>query len=346
MRITYIDGLRGFTMFLVVFWHILALGFGVEESVLGSFFRTFRMPTFFFISGFIGYKVLTKFAASTTISLLKKKTFVQLVPTAIVFSFYKLCMGDSPLSFFERGLVGYWFTLVLFEMFLFFYITSFLVNKKGGSVLQNCIYVLVVLFSGILGLYFHHLQDRAPQVVRILSIGNFFVYLPFFCTGLMVKKYKEDLLPIITNKYSFATLFSIFAIGFLLIINVLSKESHPILFYFFSEYLLRFSGLFLIFDIFYHSASFFDSETKLSRVMRFIGGRTLDIYLLHYFFIPDLSNYGHFFFQGGKEFIIGEIFVVSVLATLIIFICLLISLCLRKSDILAKYLFGILPKEK
>ena len=53
-RIEYIDAMRGFTMLLVVFGHVLTHGLNnySEGSVVYSFFQTFRMPMFFFISGY------------------------------------------------------------------------------------------------------------------------------------------------------------------------------------------------------------------------------------------------------------------------------------------------------
>ena len=57
-RIGYIDALRGFTMLLVVFSHIETFCYDIpfNESILSSLFITFRMPMFFFISGYIAYK--------------------------------------------------------------------------------------------------------------------------------------------------------------------------------------------------------------------------------------------------------------------------------------------------
>ena len=123
-------------MFLVVFGHILSYGFGIEfeDSVLADLLSRFRMPLFFFISGFIGYKSLDKFNLSYLQSILKHKAFVQLVPTFIVYSVFMLAFGNNPLSFFKYGLQGYWFTLVLFEFFVFYYISSFFFNL--GSVLK------------------------------------------------------------------------------------------------------------------------------------------------------------------------------------------------------------------
>lgn len=57
-RIGYIDAIRGFTMLLVVFSHIETFCYHIsfDQSILSSLFITFRMPMFFFISGYIAYK--------------------------------------------------------------------------------------------------------------------------------------------------------------------------------------------------------------------------------------------------------------------------------------------------
>ena len=66
VRIHYIDALRGFTMLLVVFAHVLTFGFGMQKSFLSELFITFRMPMFFFISGFIGYKAIDRWMLGFT----------------------------------------------------------------------------------------------------------------------------------------------------------------------------------------------------------------------------------------------------------------------------------------
>ena len=73
-RIGYIDALRGFTMLLVVFAHVelFCLDIHMEESLIGSIFITFRMPMFFFISGFIAYKAIN-WDVAYYLKMLKKK---------------------------------------------------------------------------------------------------------------------------------------------------------------------------------------------------------------------------------------------------------------------------------
>ena len=57
-RIAYIDCLRGFTMLLVIWNHVadMSFGLGLSDSFWTQLFISFRMPMFFFISGFIAYK--------------------------------------------------------------------------------------------------------------------------------------------------------------------------------------------------------------------------------------------------------------------------------------------------
>ena len=57
-RLDWLDALRGFTMILVVANHVAGLGFGEEwkHSSAIPFLILFRMPLFFFVSGFLAYK--------------------------------------------------------------------------------------------------------------------------------------------------------------------------------------------------------------------------------------------------------------------------------------------------
>lgn len=347
MRLRYIDALRGFTMFLVVFWHVMSNCFGLEESSLGAFFKLFRMPMFFFISGYIGFKTIDKLNSwNGYFSLMKKKAFVQLVPTAIIYSLFQFVNGRSPLVFFDNGLDGYWFTLSLFELFFIYYTISYVCSKVKYSKLVDCIFIFLICTMWLAGIYIHHLQENAPKICTLLSFGNTLCYMPFFLAGLLFKKYQDKLLDIVTSKYLFSLFVVFFIIGFFLTQNIVTKSFNLPLYYLLRSFVLPFLGVLSVFTIFYESKEFFDRNGFVSKVMQYVGRRTLDVYLLHYFFIVDLSKYKSFFIlDGGGEFIVGQIVIFGLLAAIIISVCLLISGCLRKSPILAKYIFGIIPKK-
>ena len=127
-RIKYIDALRGFTMLLVVFCHVESIGFRINpyDSVVGNILVSFRMPMFFFISGYIAYKSTIIWDKETYGRNMRKKAMVQLIPTFFFFSLFTLSHHGNPVSsFLNGGLGGYWFTLVLFEMFVLYYTLSF-----------------------------------------------------------------------------------------------------------------------------------------------------------------------------------------------------------------------------
>lgn len=258
MRLKYVDALRGFTMFLVVFWHVLALSFDCGDSLLGDIFGRFRMPIFFFISGFIGYRSLEKFDKSYFLQSLSHKAFVQLVPTLIIYSFFLLVNGTTPIVIFQEGLNGYWFTLVLFEFFLFFYLTSYILQFIRSSKLQDVVLILVIPVFWLVSMFLGYLSKSGvnmPQIFNVLCFSNFCTYLPFFCCGLLLRKYEYCLLSRITSKYVLATSFAVFALSFLLKERFFTKESHLIVYHILNSLILRFSGLIFIFGVFFNSNS-------------------------------------------------------------------------------------------
>ena len=74
--------------------------------------------------------------------------------------------------------------------------------------------------------------------------------------------------------------------------------------------------------------------------MSFVGSRTLDIYYLHYFFIPNLSFMKGFLSSGPGNSIIGMLTIGLTISALVIGLCMLISGILRSSPVLAAWLFG------
>lgn len=72
--------------------------------------------------------------------------------------------------------------------------------------------------------------------------------------------------------------------------------------------------------------------------MQFVGRRTLDIYLLHYFFLPDLAVCNEFLSTNTRA-LLELVFGMSI-SLIVIAVCLLCSNILRNSDFLGHYLFG------
>ena len=153
----WLDALRGFTMILVVSNHVALKSFGMQIrwSAALQFFLLFRMPLFFFISGFLAYKASRVWNAKTLRELSLKKMRVQLIPTIV---FFLLFLAIIPTTPFEASLAealassmkaGYWFTLVLLYMLLTSYLFSYAESKLP---FKSCIPV-VLLFIVSLGFF-------------------------------------------------------------------------------------------------------------------------------------------------------------------------------------------------
>lgn len=138
-RIEYIDALRGFTMFLVVFGHIVNTSRIDLDMFIIQLIASFRMPLFFFVSGFVGYK--TVLSKKDYVNSIVKKIVRALFPCFIFFTLASLFganyvyhgNGLFDTRLFTEGFGGYWFVPVLFYMFVIYY-TSIYIGSKISNI--------------------------------------------------------------------------------------------------------------------------------------------------------------------------------------------------------------------
>lgn len=330
-RVKYIDALRGFTMLLVVLQHVTTYSFGIQpyDTALTNILVSFRMPMFFFISGYIAYKSTAIWDKYLYKYSLKKKAIVQLIPTAFFFSLYCFSNYDNPIiTFLSIGLGGYWFTFVLFEMFCIFYSISFL-SKKYFS------FILIFLsFIGIVSLVMFRSDS---QLWTMLCLENLCKYFQFFALGLLCRKYNNHFLALMKNDLFKTVILIIFIVSIIIVTRTswgidsfIGKNAVRSIF-------IRYSGLFVVFSFFLSKETFFSKENVFNKCIQFIGRRTLDIYLIHYFLIPQISNIS-FNIKGSAilEFCVPAIFTIVIVG-----MCLLISEVIRNSHFLGHYLFGV-----
>ena len=127
-------------MLLVVTNHVALKSFGMQIrwSAALQFFLLFRMPLFFFISGFLAYKASRVWNARTLGELSLKKLRVQIIPTVVFFLLFLAMIPTTPfIDSLNEALAssmkaGYWFTLVLLYMLLTFYAFSYIESKLSA----------------------------------------------------------------------------------------------------------------------------------------------------------------------------------------------------------------------
>ena len=350
-RLGWLDALRGFTMLLVVTNHVALKSFGMQIrwSAALQFFLLFRMPLFFFISGFLAYKASRIWNARTLGELTLKKLRVQIIPTVVFFLLFLAMIPTTPFvdslneALASSMKAGYWFTLVLLYMLLMFYLFSYVEQKLSIVhfplsiilfVVSLCLFETCYLprqFSWALGY-----KGPPNEFMNYTSLVEMIRYFPFFLYGAIVHRYWDRAQRLMDSRWFFPVVVLLAVITTLEVIkwHYLRMEWASL-----PHTLAMFLLLTMVFMFFRHYSDFFSDKTALGRGLQFIGRRTLDIYLLHYFFLPKLPMVGEFFRVNRHNFILDTTAALAV-ALVVVAFCVITSQILRVSPFLKKYLFG------
>ena len=328
-RIGYIDALRGFTMFLVVFMHVGDWCFNPPEGSFHDIFKLVRMPMFFLISGFVLYKAGVVWNTQHLVKFFKKKIPVQLISPLVFYIVYlhvnKIGLIDG---LFDGPKHGYWFTFVLFEYFVFYAIVRFFVRNWWGDV------ILVILGICMYPFSWPAIKDALPISNDILDFFSFqhWHYFIFFVLGTLTRKYFDTVQRWLDSKWLLACciLFFFLEIPFFDLLHIDGNIM---------GFPMSLTGLVILFSFFRQKQRLFSHETRVGRVFQYVGRRTLDIYLIHYFLVPvNMHDVVTVFQDHSMPIIEGS--VSCVIAMLIIAMSLLIGNIIRLSPFLAHWVFG------
>ena len=353
-RLGWLDALRGFTMLLVVTNHVALKSFGMQIrwSAALQFFLLFRMPLFFFISGFLAYKASRVWNARTLGELTLKKMRVQIIPTVVFFLLFLAMVPTTPfLHNLDEALAssmkaGYWFTIVLLYMLLTFYLFSYVESKLFRwyptppililllFIVSLCMFETCYLprhFSWALGY-----KGQPNEFLNYTSLVEMFRYFPFFLYGALMHRYWERAQRLMDSRWFFPV---VVVLALLTTLEVIKWHNLRLEWASLPHTLAMFLLLTMVFMFFRHYSDFFSDKTALGRGLQFIGRRTLDIYLLHYFFLPKLPMVGEFFRLNRHNFILDTTAALAV-ALVVVAFCVITSQLLRVSPFLKKHLFG------
>ena len=352
-------------MLLVVTNHVALKSFGMQIrwSTALQFFLLFRMPLFFFISGFLAYKASRIWNARTLGELTLKKLRVQIIPTAVFFLLFLAMIPTTPfIDSLNEALAssmkaGYWFTLVLLYMLLTFYLFSYVESKifrgyegtgaRGREntpappiliilifIISLCLFETCYLprqFSWALGY-----KGTPNAFMNYSSLVEMIRYFPFFLYGAIVHRYWDRAQRLMDSRWFFPV---VVLLALITTIEVIKWHYFRLEWASLPHTLAMFLLLTMVFMFFRHYSDFFSDKTALGRGLQFIGRRTLDIYLLHYFFLPKLPMVGEFFRVNRHNFILDTTAALAV-ALVVVAFCVITSQLLRVSPFLKKYLFG------
>lgn len=333
-RIEYIDAMRGFTMILVVYSHICNYCLGDKWMGWNDVFFLFRLPCFFFISGWL-FDSLRRPVAET----IWRKFQVQIVPTVI----FLLLLAPPPLFFSRLGATkgGYWFTFALFEFFILSIFSDRCLKRWGKATgrrawFGNGVFALVISASAFCyDIYYNRYFKDMGLLTNALGFLSFMTwrYYLFFYIGTWGKRHFDEFLRW-TSKPMIIVMVVVGFVG----ISMLPHSDIAI-----SEYSIfafgGISGMTMVFTVFRTLAPVLTKKSFAGRSLQYIGTRTLDIYLLHYFFLP------RFLLPCGEQ-LRGwhckplEFIAALTLALSVVVICLAASYVIRLSPFLGRWLFG------
>lgn len=325
------------TMILVVYHHITFWCLDNIEFGYNEFFIKFRMPTFFFISGWLFYKADRIWNKYTIHTLLKKKFMVQIIPSLFFMLLYMYFFSEPEYKSSFESKYGYWFTLALFEFIVIYIGIEALINKKQSNNNEIGVMLFMLLLTFI-ALYYEQFRfDYNLGILRkILTLFSFskFKYIFFFWFGTYVRKNFTIFIRLTDSKYMMAV--CIIAYTMCVITRNCSTD---IVFVFISRMLSGIAGISIVFTYFRKNEIHFSKNKRIGRALQYIGRRTLDIYLIHYFLLPYHLLYISTWLSEHSSKTIDMI-IILIVSLWIISISLLLSNIIRLSPFLGHYLFG------
>lgn len=235
---------------------------------------------------------------------------------------------------FEYGFGGYWFTIVLFQMYLIYLLLSLI----SRSIRHNIVIPGLIIFS-LLGIACLTLSSRDAWVWEFFCWENLTKYLQFFTLGLICSKFRTELFIILEKDLFRLIVVMGWIICMILWYNAKVAASIPIVYSFIHDIAVRYFALSTVIMMFYGARSTYINNTSQSNILKYIGQRTLDIYMIHYFFIPNLSFMSAWLNNGNM--LVIQLIIGLIITSVVIGLCLLISSILRKSRYLEQWLFGV-----
>ena len=207
-RIEYIDAMRGFTMMLVVYSHVILFILNTGVSDIDVFFISFRMPLFFFISGLMAYSPF--YHKDLYRKRVKNRIYGQLIPTFTVGILYALANNVAIIDFLLNEFkLGYWFTFCMFQIFLIYATLTFFLDKLSLSNTSKTIaYLILIILSYIIfALLKYKTNAFDSSALNFMSAKLTLRYIPFFFAGIICKTYFDFFCRLLDNNYVFSLIF-------------------------------------------------------------------------------------------------------------------------------------------
>lgn len=334
----HIDVLKGVAIFLVVVGHAFHFGFAYYGSPLFLVLRSIDMPIFVFLSGYLAAAGTLRFDAAGYGAFWRKKArqlFLPLLTLPTIYAIFYSIPAEEMLWGVHHG--GYWFTWVLFEMFVLWFVFRLLnhyTNPNHSSMLE----VLWALLTLSFVLWIDHpWQSISPQTYGAFSWGKMHYLYHQFLLGYFVCRYPRLEAGLIRPE--------VMALATILFVYLI-----------YTEYTLgsvlggipaSLSGVVMALGLATHLGK---AKTRINSLLAYLGSESRTIYFTHYFLLFSVPMVRPFLFDtinaGGRVFM-WEVLSACLYAALVVVATLVVVKLLKANPILAFLCYGkALAKQK
>ena len=275
-------------MLFVIYFHLLA--YSTEaQSVVNDFVIRWRMPLFFFVSGF--FATFREFDYGLYKKRLSNRVFKQLYPTVVVwliFIIYSWIIGNATFKeYFLHGIYdpakrGYWFTSALVEVYMIYAVMTFVLFKLKINIQQQS-WIFLFVAGLLVSIYTLFIRFYEPQGIilkfyNVFSIAKLCCLMPYFFLAIFCNIHIDKFFTVLRSP-----VFAGIMIWVYIVSSMFSNSSSQLdsAIYFLS----RISGLLSVLSLFTCFSGIFNASSSIGKYLIHIGRNTLPIYLFHFFFI-------------------------------------------------------------
>lgn len=329
MRLIYVDALRGAAMLMVVYSHVLSFCMdGITPSPIGAYMRDIMLPLFFFISGFCAYSSKDIDTVNLLLKGILKKIKAVLIPTVVMFTIFMIYSGNDFFTYAMRyDKSGYWFTWVLFQVFVIFLTTRYVADRFASKQWVRMIILLYPIAFMYAVFSYAGFDSEIAIFFEWIKVKGFYLY---FLLGYILRMFLPKFWLLCKNQY-FTTALLAGSIA---------------------EYKIAIGGNLLIinlFFMFYIFENLFNSPSPMSKVLCLIGKNSLAVYFIHFFLlfkVPTfiimyiMSLHTDICFGSNSCSSIVEFTVCCAIAIIISFACICIQKILKQFPLVYKMCLG------
>jgi len=348
-RVKYFDVLKGVAIILVVMGHVVTYGiYKIDSSIFFRLAGLIHMPLFFFISGWFSIRISKD--GCLRIPDIKKRFLQLILPTifiSTIWIFYYPHSGlpkdlDSTFCGLWGNLWknGYWFTPVLFCIISVYGLGACIGRFFKSKPVQVFFIVTLVVLLGIAS------STLPKYICDALSIPFIFKYFPVFLFGGWASCHRRRFMQWTQGGGYTAALITSSILAFLILYHELLDGRLPdatipwrdiaqMIFH----CTLAIVAIRIAESACARKKSYGDSSSPVSNILAFIGKKSLQIYLLHYFFLFPMQMLRNPLIGMNLGFVpVGLI--AAIAAILIIAVCLCLDFVIGKSNLLGLILLG------